>query len=66
MKAILAYNTIIHPVKPKPSIGGGPKSAFTPYSVVDPLPEKTSPVICEKKSLRKDAFRKIKIMFGLS
>jgi hypothetical protein len=66
MKAILAYNYNIHPSKSDEISIGGPTSAFRPYLVVDPPPEKMSPIICEKKSLRKDAFRKIKIMFGLS
>ena len=68
MKVILAYNYNIQPERPKSdevSIGG-PTSAFRPYLVVDPPQEKMSPIICEKKSRRKDAFRKIKIMFGLT
>jgi hypothetical protein len=66
MKAIFAYNYNVHPTtKPTPDIGG-PKSAFRPYLVDPPPPEETSLIICEKKSRRKDAFRKIKIMFGLT
>jgi hypothetical protein len=67
MKAVFAYNYNVHPSsKSNPDIGG-PKSAFRPYSVNQPNPpEATSPIICESKSRRKDAFRKIKTMFGLT
>jgi hypothetical protein len=66
MKAIFAYNYNVHPTtKPNPDIGG-PKSAFRPYSADPPPQEATSPIICESKSRRKDAFRKIKTMFGLT
>lgn len=76
MKAILAYNYNQQQIKPKSnemSIGG-PTSAFTPYSdkthemkySVDTPERNFSPLICESKFRRKDAFRKIKIMFGLT
>lgn len=33
MKAVLAYNYNVQPSNPKPDIGGGPTSAFTPYLI---------------------------------
>ncbi len=70
MKAIFAYNfnrprmknikTNSIAVTDNPPQFGGPTSAFTPYKVHD---EVSLPGILSK---RKDAFRKLKIMFGIS
>ena len=65
MKAIFAYNfrsktmdTKMEVEKPK---FGGPTSAFSPYKVSD-----TSHQFPEIRHRRKSAFRKLKIMFGIS
>lgn len=68
MKAVLAYNFNKKPKMNKPMIAknantptfGGPSSAFSPYKIHD---EFNLPDIRTK---RKDAFRTLKAMFGLS
>ena len=57
MKAIFAYNY----TKRRP-VFGGPTSAFTPYKI---KPELDLPPIVDTQNKRKEAFRKIKAMFGL-
>jgi hypothetical protein len=63
MKAIFAYN-FHQPKMQNPGIEkhtfGGPNSAFTPYKV---HAEVSLPEI---RSRRKDAFRKLKNLFGIS
>ena len=48
----------------KVELGNGPTSAFTKYKV-KPDTEAVA-VLPAIKNMRKDAFRKIKLMFGLS
>jgi hypothetical protein len=65
MKAIFAYNfrsktMDVKPTAEKPKFGG-PTSAFSPYKVSD-----TSHQFPEIRHRRKSAFRKLKIMFGIS
>ena len=68
MKAVFAYNFNKNPKMNKPMIAknenaptfGGPSSAFSPYKIHD---EFNLPNIRTK---RKDAFRTLKAMFGLS
>jgi hypothetical protein len=65
MKAIFAYNFRSKTIDMKPSIEkptfGGPNSAFSPYKISD-----TSHHVPEIRHRRKSAFRKLKIMFGMS
>ncbi len=69
MKALFAYNFSrprmknsspkIETTESNPKFGG-PNSAFTPYRVQD---EVSLPDVMNK---RKDAFRRLKVMFGMS
>jgi hypothetical protein len=64
MKAIFAYNfrskkMDINPEVEKPKFGG-PNSAFTPYKVCE------KPQFPEIRHRRKSAFRKLKLMFGMT
>ncbi len=68
MKAIFAYNFNKPPKMNKPTIAknenaptfGGPSSAFSPYKIHD---EDNLPDI---RANRKNAFRTLKVMFGLA
>lgn len=64
MKAVFAYNfrsktMDVKPTAEKPKFGG-PTSAFSPYKVSD------ISQFPEIRHRRKSAFRKLKIMFGIS
>ena len=72
MKAILAFNFNRSTMKNKSSIAvdagskpvlGGPNSAFTPYKVNNNIDEVA---VNEFRNKRKNAFRQLKIMFGMS
>ena len=64
MKAIFAYNFRSKTMDVKPEVEkptfGGPTSAFSPYKVSD------TSQFPEIRHRRKSAFRKLKVLFGIS